>query len=300
MSRAAEQLTPLPSPTPRLRRGAHPSRRRRVVPGFGLSLGYTVSYLSLVVLIPLSALLAKSATMGWRHFWDTVLSDGVMSAYSVTFIDSAAAASVNLVLGLLVAWVLARYTFPGRRVMDALVDLPFMLPTAVAGITLCVLYSDHGWVGMLLSKAGFHYYWPAWRGFHAGRWPWWPFGYESYDRVSFAPLGVVVALTFIGMPFVIRTVQPVLEDLSREMEEAAASLGASRFQNFPPGDPAAVGAGPADRLRPSRSPADWESTGRSCSSAATSRIPKSLRCGSWPGWRSTTMPARPPLPWCCW
>lgn len=208
------------------------------MPGFGLSLGYTVAYLSLVVLIPLSALFAKSATMGWRHFWDTVRSDEVMSAYSVTFIDSAAAAVVNVVLGLLVAWVLARYTFPGRRVVDALVDLPFMLPTAVAGITLWWLYSDRGWVGMLLSKAHFHYLWPTWRGFHghAGSGGWlasiWPFGYQRYEQVSFAPLGVVVALMFIGLPFVIRTVQPVLEDMSREMEEAAASLGARRLQTF--------------------------------------------------------------------
>ena len=213
---------------------------RRVVPGFGLSLGYTITYLSLVVLIPLSALFSKSFTLGWSHFWQTVGSDEVLSAYSVTLIDSAAAAAVNLVLGLLVAWVLVRYSFPGRRAIDALVDLPFMLPTAVAGITLFVLYSDRGWVGMLLNKIGFHYYWPIWRGFHGAAAPgvwarlaaWWPFGYENYRQVTFAPLGVVVALVFIGMPFVIRTVQPVLEDMSREMEEAAASLGARRLQAF--------------------------------------------------------------------
>lgn len=207
-----------------------PARRRaRVLPGFGLSLGYTMTYLSLIVLIPLSALFFKSASLGWRDFYRTVTSPEVMAAYRMSFGGSLIASLISVVFGLLVAWVLARYRFFGRRIMDALIDLPFALPTAVAGITLTTIYSENGWVGKLLARAGFHYPWPAWQGFSAG---WWPFHLEWYAQVAFTPLGVVVALVFIGLPFVVRTVQPIVQDLAREVEEASASLGAGRWQTF--------------------------------------------------------------------
>lgn len=181
-------------------------RPRRILPGFGLSLGFTVFYLSLLVLIPLSATFFKSATLGSHAFWVTVSDPRVISAYKLTFGASLAAAAINLVFGLLVAWVLARYQFPGKRLIDGLVDLPFALPTAVAGIALTTIYSQNGWIGRYLEP----HHW----------------------RVAYTPLGVVVALTFIGLPFVVRTVQPVLEDLDLEVEEAAASLGATRWQTF--------------------------------------------------------------------
>lgn len=179
-------------------------RPRRVLPGFGLSLGVTVLYLSLLVLVPLSATFLKSATLGYRAFWATVTTPEVVAAYKLTFGASLGAALLNLVFGLLVAWVLARYAFPGRRLVDGLVDLPFALPTAVAGIALTTIYSANGWIGRFLFAHGI--------------------------KVAFTPLGVLVTLTFIGLPFVVRTVQPVLEDLDLEVEEAAASLGASRWQ----------------------------------------------------------------------
>ncbi len=179
-------------------------RPRRVLPGFGLSLGVTVLYLSLLVLVPLSATFLQSATLGQHAFWSTVTSPEVVAAYKLTFGASLGAALLNLVFGLLVAWVLARYKFPGRRLVDGLVDLPFALPTAVAGIALTTVYSENGWIGRFLFAHGI--------------------------KVAFTPLGVLVALTFIGLPFVVRTVQPVLEDLDLEVEEAAASLGASRWQ----------------------------------------------------------------------
>lgn len=178
----------------------------RVIPGFGLTLGYTVFYLSLIVLIPLSALFYKSSAMGWEHFWNAVTSPRVLASYQLSFITSFLAASVNMVFGLLVAWVLVRYQFPGRRLIDALVDLPFALPTAVAGISLTAIYSQNGWIGRWLEPHGI--------------------------KVAFTPLGIFAALTFIGLPFVVRTVQPVLQDISQEVEEAAASLGATRFQIF--------------------------------------------------------------------
>ena len=178
-------------------------RRHSVLPGFGLSLGFTLLYLCFVVLIPLSAVFLKTSTVGWGHFVDTVTSPRVMASYRLTFGAALLAALVNAVSGLLVAWVLVRYRFAGRRVVDALVDLPFALPTAVAGIALTTLYASNGWIGR-----------------------WLPF------RVSYTPLGVLVALTFIGLPFVVRTVQPVLQDLQRELEEAAATLGATRLQTF--------------------------------------------------------------------
>jgi sulfate transport system permease protein len=179
-------------------------------------------YLGLVVLIPLSALFFKSATLGPRRFYEIVTRPDVMSAYRVSFGTSIAAAVVNVFFGLIVAWVLARYHFPGRRFLDALIDLPFALPTAVAGITLASLYSDNGWVGRLLVSANIRYPWfslPA--ALH-----WYP------PHVANTPIGIVIALIFIGMPFVVRAVQPIVQDLDREIEEAAASLGARRWQTF--------------------------------------------------------------------
>lgn len=178
----------------------------RVMPGFGLSLGFTVFYLSLIVLIPLSAVFFKTFTMTWEAFWNAVTSDRVVASYKLSFGASLIAAFINVIFGGIVAWVLVRYKFPGKRFVDALVDLPFALPTAVAGITLTALYSQNGWIGKYLEPLGL--------------------------KIAFTPLGVVVALTFIGLPFVVRTVQPVLEEAERELEEAAASLGASSWQIF--------------------------------------------------------------------
>jgi len=184
------------------------SRRKRhsVLPGFGLTFGFTVFYLSLVVLVPLSTLFFRSAGLGASGFWAAVTSPRVVASYRLTFGASLAGAAMNGVFGLVVAWVLVRYRFPGQRLVDALVDLPFALPTAVAGITLTTLYAETGWLGRPLAAAGV--------------------------KVAFTPLGVTVALTFIGLPFVVRTLQPVLESLDPEVEEAAASLGASRAQVF--------------------------------------------------------------------
>jgi sulfate/thiosulfate transport system permease protein len=178
----------------------------RVIPGFGLSLGFTIFYLALIVLIPLSAVFLKTFTMTWEAFWAAVTSDRVIASYKLSFGASLIAALINVVFGGIVAWVLVRYRFPGKRIIDALVDLPFALPTAVAGITLTALYASNGWIGRYLEPLGI--------------------------KVAFTPLGVVVALTFIGLPFVVRTVQPVLEDAERELEEAAASLGATSLQTF--------------------------------------------------------------------
>lgn len=181
-------------------------KRHSVLPGFGLSLGYTLFYLCLIVLIPLAALVLKSASLGFAAFWATVTAPRVLASYQLTFGASLAAALVNAVFGLVVAWVLVRYPFPGRRLVDALVDLPFALPTAVAGIALTTLYAENGWVGKQLAAMGV--------------------------KVAFTPLGIALALTFIGLPFVVRTLQPVLESLDTEVEEAAASLGASRAQTL--------------------------------------------------------------------
>jgi len=178
-------------------------KRHSVLPGFDLALGFTLLYLGFIVLIPLSAAFLKTFTMTWPAFVEAVASPRVMASYRLTFGASFAAAILNAFFGLIVAWVLVRYEFPAKRLVDALVDLPFALPTAVAGIALTALYSQNGWIGSHL-----------------------PF------KVSFTPLGVFVALTFIGLPFVVRTLQPVLEDLHKEIEEAAATLGASRLQTF--------------------------------------------------------------------
>ncbi len=178
-------------------------KRHSVLPGFGLALGFTVVYLSLVVLVPLSTLFWKSASLGPAGFWAAVSAPRVIASYKLTFGASLAAALVNGLFGLIVTWVLVRYRFPGRRLMDALVDLPFALPTAVAGIALTTLYAPNGWLGAPLDRLGV--------------------------KVAFTPLGITLALTFIGLPFVVRTLQPVLESLDPEVEEAAASLGASRL-----------------------------------------------------------------------
>ena len=181
-------------------------KKKHLLPGFGLSLGYTLVYLSLIVLIPLAAVFLRSAELGLSEFWAVVTTPRVLATYRLTFGASLIAALINLVFGLLTAWVLVRYQFFGKKVLDALVDLPFALPTAVAGISLTAIYAPNGWLGQWLEPHGI--------------------------KVAFTPLGVVVALTFIGLPFVVRTVQPILEDFSAEAEEAAASLGANRWQTF--------------------------------------------------------------------
>ncbi len=185
-----------------------PARRapKRVLPGFKVTLGFTLFYLSVIVLIPLSALVLKTFTLSWDQFVAAVSSPRVVASYQLTFGASFLAALVNAVFGLLVAWVLVRYSFPGKKIIDALVDLPFALPTAVAGISLTALLASNGWVGSLLE----------------------PYGIS----LAFNRNGVVIALIFIGLPFVVRTVQPVLEDAEKELEEAAASLGATRWQTF--------------------------------------------------------------------
>ena len=188
------------------RRPAWRFRKPNALPGFGLTLGFTVAYLSLIVLIPLAALFLNAATLDWPHFVRAVSSPRVLASYRLTFGAAAIAALVNALFGFLVAWVLVRYTFPFKRVVDALVDLPFALPTSVAGISLAAVYSANGWLGQWLVPLGI--------------------------QVAFTRLGVVVALTFIGLPFVVRTVQPVLEEFEREQEEAAACLGASRWLTF--------------------------------------------------------------------
>jgi sulfate/thiosulfate transport system permease protein len=177
-----------------------------VLPGFDLTMGYTIVYLSLIALIPLSTLILKTAGMGWVRFWHVVASPRVVAAYELSIGASLTGALINSIFGILVAWTLVRYRFFGRSIVDALVDLPFALPTSVAGITLTAVYSANGWLGRLLAPAGI--------------------------KVAFTPLGVIVALTFVGLPFVVRTVQPVLQELEPELEEAAATLGASRLQTF--------------------------------------------------------------------
>jgi sulfate/thiosulfate transport system permease protein len=177
-----------------------------VVPGFGMALGFTLVYLTLIILIPLSGLAWRSAALGWSEFWAIASDRRVVKSLELSFGASLIAAAVNVVFGSIVAWVLVRYRFPGRRIVDAMVDLPFALPTAVAGIALTSLYAPKGWIGHLLLPLGI--------------------------KVAYAPLGIVIALIFIGLPFVVRTVQPVMEEIDREVEEAAATLGASRFQTI--------------------------------------------------------------------
>jgi sulfate transport system permease protein len=181
-------------------------RTLRVLPGFNLTLGYTLFYLSVIVLIPLSAVFIKTSSLGLAQFWEVVTAPRVLASYRLSFGASLLAASINAVFGLMLAWALVRYSFPGKKLVDALIDLPFALPTAVAGIALTALYAKNGWLGSILEPAGI--------------------------KVAFGPLGVLVALVFIGLPFVVRTVQPILEDLDTELEEAATSLGARRWQTF--------------------------------------------------------------------
>ncbi|WP_044427446.1 sulfate ABC transporter permease subunit CysT [Skermanella aerolata] len=189
-----------------MRVGRWSLRKPSVLPGFGLTLGFTLCYLSLIVLIPLAGLILAAAGLGWSGFWSAVTTPRVLAAFRVSFGTSMIAALINAVFGLMVAWVLVRYSFPGKKIVDAIVDLPFALPTAVAGIALTALYSRNGWIGSWLEPMGI--------------------------KVAFTPIGIIVALTFIGLPFVVRTVQPVLQDLAPEEEEAAVSLGATRWQTF--------------------------------------------------------------------
>lgn len=181
-------------------------RQPSVIPGFGLTLGLSLAYLTLIILIPLTGLAWRSAALGWPQFWALVTDPRTVNSLKISFGTALAAAAVNVVFGTVVAWVLVRYRFPGRRVVDAMVDLPFALPTAVAGIALTTLYAPNGWIGSLLAPLGI--------------------------KVAYTPLGIVVALVFIGLPFVVRTVQPVMEEIDREVEEAAATLGATRFQTI--------------------------------------------------------------------
>ena len=195
---------PLPASTATVAAGGTRAANRKVLPGFNLTLGYTVLYLSLIVLIPLAALILKTFTLSFDQFWAAVSSPRVLASYRLTFGASFIAAVVNVVFGLLVAWVLVRYSFPGKRLVDALVDLPFALPTAVAGIALTALLAGNGWIGQYLEPLGI--------------------------TLAFNRNGIVIALIFIGLPFVVRTVQPVLQDLDREIEEASTTLGANRLQ----------------------------------------------------------------------
>ena len=181
-------------------------RNRRVLPGFGITLGFTMLYLSLIVLIPLSTIFIKTSGLGWDQFWETVSSPRVVASYKLSLGTALTAAGINSFFGLLVAWVLVRYRFPFRKVIDGLVDLPFALPTAVAGIVLTSMYAENGWIGTYLQALGI--------------------------KVAFTPLGITIALIFIGLPFVVRTVQPVLQDIEPELEETAAILGANRRQTF--------------------------------------------------------------------
>lgn len=181
-------------------------KQQRVLPGFGLSMGYTIFYLSIIVIIPLGGLIVKTAGLSWEQFWATIASERVLASYRISFLTAFAAAFVNAVFGLLLAWVLVRYRFPGKKLIDGLVDLPFALPTAVAGIALTAIYAPNGWIGSLLEPLGL--------------------------KIAFTPIGIVIALVFIGLPFVVRTVQPVLHDLEQEVEEAATMLGAYRWRSF--------------------------------------------------------------------
>jgi sulfate/thiosulfate transport system permease protein len=182
-------------------------KHHSVLPGFGLTMGFSLLYLSLIVLLPLAALFLKSSTIGWSEFWGTIRDPQVVSAYKLTFVASFIAAAINAFFGLIVTWVLVRYSFPGKKLVDAMVDLPFAMPTAVSGIALTAIYAPNGWIGHYLMK-------------FLGL------------RVAYTPLGIMVALTFIGLPFVVRTLQPALEDMEAGIEEAAASLGATRLQTF--------------------------------------------------------------------
>jgi sulfate/thiosulfate transport system permease protein len=187
-------------------RGAAPLRRKSIIPGFGLTLGFTLLYLGIIVMVPLAGLALRTLGMGWEGFWATVSDPRVVAAFRVSFGVAFAAALVNAFFGLIVAWVLVRYSFPGHKIMDAMIDLPFALPTAVAGIALTAIYAPNGWIGKYFAAQGL--------------------------QIAFTPLGIGIALVFIGLPFVVRTVEPVLRDMEKETEEAAQCLGATRWQTF--------------------------------------------------------------------
>jgi sulfate transport system permease protein len=201
--------------------------KRSILPGFGLSLGFTLAYLGLIVLIPLSAAFIKTAGMDWSDFCAAVASPRVLASYRLSFTVSLLAAGVNAVFGFIVAWVLVRYTFPGKRIVDALVDLPFALPTAVAGIALTAIYSKNGWVGQWLDPL-----WTRFVGKLGALVPWIDWSDWLGGKIAFDRPGIFIALTFIGLPFVVRTLQPVMEELEPELEEAAATLGANRWQTM--------------------------------------------------------------------
>ena len=191
-------------------------KERSVLPGFGLTMGFTLLYLSLLVMIPLAGLFLKSATINWSQFWAAATDPRVVASYKLTFGASLIGATINAVFGLIVAWVLVRYSFPGKNLVDAMVDLPFAMPTAVSGIALTAIYAPNGWIGQWFAHDGW-----------IGQW----FGPNGI-KIAYTPLGIIVALTFIGLPFVVRTLQPAMEDMDSEIEEAAASLGATRRQTF--------------------------------------------------------------------
>jgi len=182
------------------------SKARTILPGFGLSMGFTITYLSLIVFIPLTAVFIKSSELSMAEFWNTVTSARVIASYKVSILTAGAAGIINMIFGLLVAWVLVRYPFPGKRLIDSIVDIPFALPTAVAGIALTAIYAPNGWIGSMFADYGI--------------------------RIAFSPIGITIALIFIGLPFVVRTVQPVLQELEKETEEAAVMLGAYRLKTF--------------------------------------------------------------------
>jgi sulfate transport system permease protein len=202
--------------------------RRRIIPGFGLSLGFTLAYLSAIILIPLAALFIKAGHLGWSAWVKLLTTPQVLAAAKLSFGASLAAAFFSAIFGLLVAWVLVRYRFPGRRLFDAMVDLPFALPTAVAGITLTQIYSTHGWIGQYIARSAAwlneHYHPGGWLGEQLAEW--------AKKGAAYSPLGVFIALFFIGLPFVVRTLQPVMEELPKELEEASATLGANRWTVF--------------------------------------------------------------------
>lgn len=187
-------------------RGSFRFRQPSVIPGFGVTLGFTLAYFSLIILVPLVALVLRSAGLGWSGFWSTALDPRVLASLRTSFVTALIAAGINVVFGTLIAWVLVRYRFPGRRIFDAMVDLPFALPTAVAGIALTAIYAPNGFIGQLVAPLGI--------------------------RIAYTPIGITIAMVFIGLPFVVRTVQPILEETSKEVEEASATLGANRFQTI--------------------------------------------------------------------
>jgi len=246
----------------------------RVLPGFGLTMGFTLCYLSAIVLIPFAGLVVRTLELSWADFWRLATTDRALAAYRLTFGASLIAAVANAVFGALLAWVLVRYEFPGHRIIDAMVDFPFALPTAVAGLTLANLFAANGWLGQYLVPLGI--------------------------KGAFTPLGVVIALTFVGLPFVVRTLQPVLQNLEREVEEAAATLGAGRLRTFvsviaPSLMPAVLTGFALAFARPSANTARLSSSPATCRSRPRLR-PTSSSCG----WTNTITREQSRWQWCCW